>query len=106
MSVEDKGFAMLAYTGEAQEIVGRTGEAQEIVGASDDGTIGKQVTSLALSAWTIGGMISGPAMAYHGYKRNNGSVGWALGWGLLGWLFFPVTPAIAVAQGFGKPKED
>ena len=106
MSVEDKGFAMLAYTGEAQEIIGRTGEAQEIVGAEGDGTIGSQVTSLAVSAWTIGGMISGPAMAYHGYKRNNGSIGWALGWGFLGWLFFPVTPAIAVAQGFGKPKED
>ncbi len=41
------------------------------------------------------------ASAYHGYKRNN-SVGWAIGWGLLGGLFPIITPAVAFAQGFGK----
>lgn len=49
--------------------------------------------------------ISGAACAYHGYKRNN-SVGWAIGWFFLGSIFFPLTPVIAVAQGFGKPKKE
>lgn len=41
--------------------------------------------------------------AFHGYRRHNGSVGAAIGWGLLGGLFPIVTPAVAFAQGFGKP---
>lgn len=41
--------------------------------------------------------------AYHGYARHNGSIGAAIGWGLLGGIFFPITPAVAFAQGFGKP---
>lgn len=41
--------------------------------------------------------------AFHGYRRHNGSVGAAIGWGLLGGLFPIVTPAIAMAQGFAKP---
>lgn len=41
--------------------------------------------------------------AFHGYKRNQ-SIGWALLWGLLGATFPVITPAIAVAQGFGKRK--
>lgn len=47
---------------------------------------------------------SSAACAYHGYKRNNGSVGWAIGWWLLGGLLPVVAPVIAVAQGFAKPK--
>lgn len=42
--------------------------------------------------------------AYHGYKRNDGSVGWAIVWGVLGGAFPIITPAIAVAEGFGEPK--
>lgn len=41
------------------------------------------------------------ASAYHGYKRNN-STGWAVWWGFMGLLFPIVTPAVAIAQGFGK----
>lgn len=41
------------------------------------------------------------ASTFHGYRRNQ-SVGWAVWWGLMGGLFPIVTPAIAVAQGFGK----
>jgi len=54
--------------------------------------------------WEIATPISVGLSAYHGYKRNNGSIGWALGWGLLGGIFPVITPAIAVAEGFGKPK--
>jgi hypothetical protein len=43
------------------------------------------------------------ASAYHGYKRND-SVGWAIVWGGLGAIFPVLTPAIALAQGFGKSK--
>jgi len=46
--------------------------------------------------------VSSGVSAYHGYKRNN-SVGWAIGWGVLGFLFPIITPAIALAQGYGKP---
>ena len=41
------------------------------------------------------------ASAYHGYRRND-SVGWAIWWALMGGAFPVITPAIALAQGFGK----
>lgn len=40
---------------------------------------------------------------YHGYKRND-SVGWAIGWGLLGGLVPEFVIPIALAQGFGERK--
>lgn len=46
--------------------------------------------------------IAGTALgAYHGWKRNE-SIGWAIGWGILGAMFPIITGAIAVAQGVGK----
>lgn len=48
----------------------------------------------------IAQMASVAACAYHGYKRNN-SIGWAIWWGICGGGV--ITPAIAIAQGFGKP---
>ena len=42
--------------------------------------------------------------AYHGYKRNN-SIGWAVGWALLGGLFPFITIPISFAQGFGERKK-
>lgn len=51
--------------------------------------------------YAVARIVSPVACIYHGYKRND-SVGWALGWGLLGMLFPIVTPTVAVAQGFGK----
>ena len=53
--------------------------------------------------WAILWTASMAASAYHGYKRNE-SIGWAVGWGLLGGLFPVIVPTIAVAQGFGKRK--
>lgn len=49
----------------------------------------------------LAGTVSG---AYHGYKRNNESIGWGIGWALLGNIFWPVTIPVSLAQGFGKPK--
>jgi hypothetical protein len=43
------------------------------------------------------------ASTYHGYKRHN-KVWPAVGWGILGGLFPVITPAVALAQGFGKRK--
>jgi len=41
--------------------------------------------------------------AYHGYKRND-SVGWAIGWALLGGLFPIIVLPVAFAQGFAEPE--
>jgi hypothetical protein len=46
------------------------------------------------------GLVTG---VFHGYRRNR-SVGWALGWGLLGAMFPYITIPVAFAQGFGKPQ--
>jgi hypothetical protein len=54
--------------------------------------------------WMIARPISFAACVYHGYKRNE-SIGWAIGWGALAAFFPLITPTIAVAQGFGKPKK-
>jgi hypothetical protein len=43
--------------------------------------------------------------AYHGYRRHNESIGWALGWAALGGIFPVVTIPLSLAQGFGKPKK-
>lgn len=59
---------------------------------------------IRLTIWGILSTVSMAASAYHGYKRND-SIGWALGWGFLGAMFPVITPTIAIAQGFGKPKK-
>lgn len=52
----------------------------------------------------IASLASLGALVYHGYKRND-SVGWALCWGLLGGIVWPITVPIAFAQGYAKPKK-
>lgn len=47
--------------------------------------------------------LSAGASAYHGYKRNRGSAGWAVAWGTLGFLFPIITPIVALVQGYGEP---
>lgn len=62
---------------------------------------------LGSASGTVWGILSAASVgvsAYHGYKRNNGSIGWAIGWAMLGGLFPVITPAIALAQGLGKRK--
>lgn len=54
--------------------------------------------------WSLLSMASAGLSTYHGYKRWN-SIGAAIGWGLLGGFFPVITPAVAVAQGFGKRKK-
>lgn len=50
------------------------------------------------------GTLGAAAGAYHGYKRNN-SIGWAIGWSLLGAVFPIITVPVSLAQGFGKKKK-
>lgn len=63
------------------------------------------VTGLSTLGWVsaFAHLAAMGALTYHGYKRND-SVGWALVWGILGSIVWPVTVPIAAAQGFGKPK--
>ncbi len=49
-------------------------------------------------------MVGIGASAYHGYKRSGGSIGWTLGWALLG-IIPVITIPVAIAQGFGKRKQ-
>jgi hypothetical protein len=50
------------------------------------------------------GYVGAAAGTYHGYKRHRGSIGWAIGWGLLGGILPVITLPLSAAQGFGKPK--
>ena len=54
------------------------------------------------TAFTVLRMVSVGLSAYHGVRRNNGSLGWGLWWGFAGGVAPVVTPAFAFAQGFGK----
>jgi hypothetical protein len=42
--------------------------------------------------------------AYHGYKRNRGSIGWTIGWALFGSALPIIALPVAYAQGIGKEK--
>lgn len=66
-------------------------------------TIGTETYEIS-PLWTAVNIGALGALTYHGYRRNRGSWGWGLTWGLLGGLIWPITGAVALAQGFGKPK--
>lgn len=71
----------------AQNLPGRVGE----------------MTAPSFTAWdalALAGAVSG---IYHGYKRNHGSVGWGLGWGVFGGMLPIVSIPLSIAEGFGKP---
>lgn len=54
--------------------------------------------------WRLASAAGAVSGAYHGYKRNGGSIGWAIGWFLLGGLFPMFTIPVSLAQGYGKPR--
>lgn len=58
----------------------------------------------ALPVWLKTTLILGSAAlsAFHGTRRNGGSIFWGLTWFSLGAVFPVVTPVVAVAQGFGQ----
>jgi len=70
--------------------------------------IGQVATEPAVSpaiatVYGLLGSAGAAAGAYHGYKRHNDSIGWALIWAFLGALAPVITVPVAFAQGFGKP---
>lgn len=56
---------------------------------------------------TIAGVATVASAALSGFHgaRRNGSVGWGVWWFTMGMIFPVVTPALGVAQGFGKRKK-
>lgn len=55
------------------------------------------------SFWDVLSVTGTLTGAYHGYVRNN-SVGWAIGWAIMGGLFPYITIPVSLAQGFGQRK--
>lgn len=84
----------------------RDSASLEMLGAAPEPTVepgqGAGLGSAIYGALSIAGATTG---AYHGLKRNNGSVGWAVAWFLLGGMFPFATIPISLAQGFGEPEK-
>jgi len=55
--------------------------------------------------WWLASIAGAGTGAYHGYKRNNDSVGWAIGWFFFGGILPILSIPISLAEGFGKPKK-
>lgn len=66
-------------------------------------TITVRPTGALIGAWWSLSTVSGILSAYHGYKRNNGNLGWALAWYLAGSALPVVVPVIAFTQGYALP---
>lgn len=81
--------------------LGNVGRALGRVGLGEDPMPRPSGTATAL--WSLLSAASMGASAFHGYRRHRGSIGWAVVWALMGGLFPIVVPAIALAEGFGKP---
>ena len=87
------------------------GDAAALRGAlqllTDEGTATNFGTGMKMSTtakvWGVLSTLSAAASGFHGYRRNN-SLGWGVGWFILGGICPVLTPTVAVAQGFGKPK--
>ena len=89
----------------AQELIARGVEARTVSSALK---WLHAVRSFRASWPTIAGiaaLASASVSAYHGGKRNNGSIAWAAWWFLMGTIFPVFTPVVAVVQGFAKPKK-
>lgn len=67
-------------------------------------TITVRPTGALIGAWWSLSTVSGLLSAYHGFKRNNGNLGWALVWFLAGSALPVFVPAMAFVQGFAKPE--
>lgn len=61
-------------------------------------------SNLYRGLYGIASAASSLGLAYHGYRRND-SVGWAIVWALVGGMFWPVGWGVALAQGYGEPKD-
>ena len=62
-------------------------------------------SSLVATAYGLLSLAGTAAGAYHGARRNHGSVWSAVMWGFLGGVAPLITVPVAAAQGFGQPRE-
>lgn len=69
----------------------------------DNTFMAKKGSLMALGTLSL---VSGLVSAYHGYRRDRGSLGSAVGWFVLGSAFPVITPAVAflMKPGFAKPR--
>lgn len=89
----------LGHVGKGSKRMGQIRRTLNGVGKTTSlGAIGDSTWHTVYGVASLAGTGMG---AYHGYKRNQ-SVGWAIGWGLLGGLFPIIVIPVAFAQGFGK----
>lgn len=97
---------MVSITNHAPAQTSPSGAVDPVTGryvspyANADGSLnGAGVALAAVST------VSMALSAYHGLKRNRGSVGYAVLWGLAGGMFPVLTPVIAFGQGFAEPEK-
>jgi hypothetical protein len=96
-----KAFKAADRTAVAQALIARGVSASAISSALGFlNTSGKTNSTI----WGLLTVASAAASGYHGIKRNHGSIGWGIGWFLLGGIAPVLVPVVAVAQGFAKPK--
>jgi hypothetical protein len=67
-------------------------------------TISVRPTGALIGAWWSLSTVSGLLSAYHGFKRNDGNLAWALAWFLAGSALPVIVPVIAFTQGYAKPE--
>lgn len=89
---------LLALTGAGTPTTPSPAAAVDVVpGFPAVGTAPRDVLSTIAGIYQLGSLVSAPALAYHGYKRHDGSYLWGLGWWLLP-IPWPVMLGIAVGQ--------
>lgn len=105
-AIELAGFLRLYAEGEPRNAAARALIAKGVSPAN----IADALSAVRISSsikwgrvWGVLALASSAAGAYHGYRRNQ-SIGWALWWSIAGGIFPVFTPALALAQGFGKRK--
>lgn len=62
---------------------------------------GKWNAALIKNVLTV---VAAGAAAFHGYRRNRGSIGWSVAWFATALVFPVISTAVAFAQGFGRAK--
>jgi hypothetical protein len=70
---------------------------------SQSGADGERFRTLRI-VMEVAGTVGAFAGAYHGYKRNGGSVGWAIGWFFFGGFLPIIALPVMLVEGFGERK--
>jgi hypothetical protein len=89
------------FLGQANGPGNATPPATDVLAPPADANGQPTTYTVPVAVYAMLGTISAGASAYHGYRRNQ-SVGWAIWWAAMGYLAPVITPAIGLAQGWGK----